>query len=250
MADCFYDKVAEKFGSYSTGEKHISHYPPGGNPEEAFKQKLIELGGEAKLVLDVGCADGRFTLSVAKHFGKIIGIDVSGGMLKAARRFQAESGIKNVEFVEQDARSLSYKDQSFDVVYNRRGPQDFPQFFRVLKKGGSYLEIRIGEKDCIELKRTFGRGQGYREWKQSALEKDSNELRNAGFEILFARDYYYQEFYPTGEDIDLFLQGVPIFEDYDSQKDRVNLRQYLKQYRTEEGIKLNRHRVVTLSRRS
>src|SRR3990167_6177220 len=117
MSDCFYDKVAKKFGSYSTDAKHISNYLSR-DPEEVFKQKLLELSGRDKRALDVGCADGRFTLSVAEHFDKIIAIDVSRGMLEAARRFQEKAGIKNVEFIEQDVRTLPYEEEYFDVIYN------------------------------------------------------------------------------------------------------------------------------------
>ena len=160
MSNCFYDKVAKKFGSYRTGHKHISEYLDG-DPEEVFEEKLAEISGKDKLALDVGCADGRFTLHIASKFKKVFAIDISKNMLSAARRFQQETGVINVDFVEQDVRTLLYEDQYFDIVFNRRGPPDFPQFFRVLKKGGYYLEIRIGEKDCIELKQVFKKGQGY-----------------------------------------------------------------------------------------
>lgn len=249
MSDCFYDKVAKKFGSYSTDEKSSAKYP-NGDPEEIFKEKLIEVGGKDKTALDVGCADGRFTLSIAQHLGKIIAIDVSKGMLDSARSFQQETGIKNVEFVEQDVRTLPYEDGYFDVVFNRRGPPDFSQFFRVLKKGGYYLEIRIGEKDCTELKKTFGRGQGYGGWDESALVKDTEGLKKVGFDVIFSNEFHYQQFYPSKEDLDLFLRGVPIFEDYDTEKDRERLGKYIAENETSEGIQLNRHRVVTLSRKS
>lgn len=249
MSNCFYDKVAKKFGSYKTDAKRTSIYQDR-DPEELFKQKLLGLSGQNKLALDVGCADGRFTLSVAEHFSKIIAIDISRGMLEAARRFQQKAGVTNVDFRKQDVRTLPYEDGYFDIVFNRRGPPDFPQFFRVLKKGSYYLEIRIGEKDCKELKQVFSRGQGYDEWDKSALKKDSEALKKVGFQVIYGQNFHYQEFYPTFEDLDLFLQAVPIFEDYDPKKDKERLTTYIRNNQSDKGVLLNRHRVVTLSRKN
>ena len=61
---------------------------------------------------------------------------------------------------------------------------------------------------------------------------------------VFAKDYFCDEYYATYKDLDIFLQGVPIFEDFDSEKDRGLLEKYVEQYKTEKGIKLPRHRVV------
>src|SRR3990167_5042527 len=235
MADNFYDKVAKKFGDYQTTAKHTDVFPQG-NPEEIFKQKLIELSDKEKIALDVGCADGRFTLSVSSYFKKIIAIDISKGMLDAAISSQTEQGISNVSFEYQSVRNMPYNGASFDIVYNRRGPPDFPQFFRVLKSGGYYLEIRIGEKDTQELKEVFGRGQGYGQWSESALKKDKMGLDEAGFKAIFGQEFFYSEFYLTFNDLGLFLQGVPIFEDYDPHKDNAYLTKYAQKYQADRGI--------------
>lgn len=248
MSDDFYDKVAKKFGDYQTTAKHADIFPQG-NPEEIFKQKLVKLSGKEKIALDVGCADGRFTLSIASHFKKITAIDISKGMLDSAISSQNEQGISNVSFEYQSVRDMPYKDATFDIVYNRRGPPDSPQFFRVLKSGGYYLEIRIGEKDTQELKELFGRGQGYRQWSESALKKDRTGLDEAGFKAVFGQEFFYSEHYSTFNDLDLFLQGVPIFEDYDSDKDKVRLTKYVREHQVDRGIELKRHRVVTISKK-
>ena len=94
----FYNKVAKKFGDYgSTGSHYISEYPDE-NPEEVFKEKLIALSGKDKTALDIGCADGRFTLTIAAYFNKIIAIDMSDGMLSAAVKLQRKLNVTNVVF--------------------------------------------------------------------------------------------------------------------------------------------------------
>jgi len=248
MSTNFYNKVAKKFGNYHTGAKYISEYP-NGEPEKTFKEKLLELSGENKTVLDVGCADGRFTLSIAPYFKKVVAIDMSKGMLNAATKLQKEKTITNVSFEEQDANKTTYLNDSFDVVYSRRGPTPFSEFYRLLKPNGYFIGIDIGEKDCQEIKEIFGRGQNYGEWNISRLEIDKQKLNDNKFKIIFAQNYLYGEYYTSYEDIDLFLQGVPIFEDFDSEKDRRLLEEYVAKFKTEKGIKLPRHRVVIVAKK-
>ncbi|MEW5805469.1 MAG: class I SAM-dependent methyltransferase [Patescibacteria group bacterium] len=83
----FYDKIAKKFGDYHSDARYVSDYP-NKDPEKVFKEKLLELSNKNAVALDLGCADGRFTLSVAPYFQKIVAIDLSRGMLKAAKKFQ------------------------------------------------------------------------------------------------------------------------------------------------------------------
>ena len=248
MSKNFYDKVAKKFGCYHTPHKHTTEYP-NGEPEKVFKKKLLKLSSKNKTALDVGCADGRFTLSIVPHFQKIVAIDLSKEMLEAAKKLQNKTDITNVSFEEQDSHHTTYQDNSFDIVYSRRGPSSFPESYRLLKPGGYFIEIDIGEKDCQEIKEIFGRGQNFGEWNDPRIKRDKRELEKAGFKIIYAEEFFYNEYYPTHNDLDIFLQGVPIFEDFDSQKDRKFLEKYITQFKTEKGIKLPRHRVVTVSRK-
>ncbi len=47
----------------------------------------------------------------------------------------------------------------------------------------------------------------------------------------------------------MFLQGVPIFEDYDPVEDRARLDEYVRRYRDARGVWLGRHRTVVVARR-
>lgn len=243
----FYDKVAKKFGNYHTPAQ-IVHEFPNGDPEKIFKDKLISIRGKDKIALDSGCADGRFTLSVVPFFKKIKAIDTSKGMLKSAKNLQKRQGIYNVDFVYQNLYKLVSKEE-FDVIYSRRGPADYSIFYKALKDQGYYVEIDIGEKDAMDIKKVFGRGQNYGGWDKSKVKKIRNELQKVGFKILFAKDYLYNEYYLTRADLDVFLQGVPIFEDYDSKKDMEFLKEYASNFTSDKGINLLRHRAVLLARK-
>lgn len=252
MSSNFYDKVAKKFGGYAFGKSHVGHLSeyPSGDPERIFKKKLLGLANKNKIVLDAGSGDGKFAFKIAKYFLSITGIDISKELLKIAKQKQNTLQVKNVIFKLQDASKTSFSDKSFDLIFSRRGPTPFSEFQRLLKLGGYFVGINIGEKDCKEIKQVFGRGQGFEQWNTSRLEKDKQELKNAGFEVVFAQDYFYDEYYASYDDLDLFLQGVPIFEDFDSEKDKKYLEKYVAEFKTEKGIKFPRHRVVIVARKS
>ncbi len=247
----FYDKVAKKFGGYAFGKSHVEHISeyPNGDPEKIFKKKLLGLANENKIALDAGCGDGKFSFQIAKYFLTIIGIDTSKELLKIARQKQNLLQVKNIIFKLQDASKTLFSDKYFDLIFSRRGPTPFSEFQRLLKSGGYFIGINIGEKDCQEIKEIFGRGQGFTGWNSSRLEKDKQKLKKTGFEVVFAQDYFYNEYYASYEDLDLFLQGVPIFEDFDSDKDKRFLEVYTAKFMTEKGIKLPRHRVVTIAKK-
>ncbi|MGA2967845.1 MAG: class I SAM-dependent methyltransferase [Candidatus Levyibacteriota bacterium] len=248
MAQDFYDKVAKKFGNYTTPAKSIDEFPYG-EPEKIFKEKLLALSGEDKVVLDAGCGDGRFTLSIARYFKKAIGNDTSGLMLKAALKLRGEKEISNVEFIERPTNELDYPENYFDVIYSRRSPTNYPLFYKMLKPGGYVLYIGIGETDAEGIKKIFGRGQNYGQWNNPALKREAEKIEQGGFKIVYAQDFYYNEYYLSYSDLDIFLQGVPIFEDYDSLKDKKHLEEYAKKFQKEKGIDLPRHRIVLVAKK-
>jgi hypothetical protein len=170
-------------------------------------------------------------------------------MLAKAKQFQEEQKISNAIFQEADAEKLPLQDKYFDLIYSRRGPSPYSEISRVIKRGGYYLEICIGEKDAKELKEIFGRGQGFGEWNTSVSKAKTDNLLTQGFKIIFVHDYFYSEIYPDIENLDLFLQGVPIFKDFDSQKDKDYLLSYADKMKVADGIELNRHRVVIVAQK-
>jgi len=245
MTENFYDKVAKKFGGYGYGtDPRYEREFPAGDPENIFKEKLLELSSKDKTALDIGCADGKFTLSVAPYFKKVYGVDTSQKNLEIAKSHKNGKRSQNVEYSFQDASHTSFKDSFFDLAYCRRGPSYYKEYHRILKTKGYYLEIGIGEKDTMELQKVFGRGQNYGKWDKSRLDQNLKELRNLGFNVIFAENFHGSEYYPSYEELDLFLQGVPIFEDYDSKKDKKALQKYVEKFSADKGILLSRHRLV------
>jgi SAM-dependent methyltransferase len=245
MADNFYDRVAKKFG---VGEPKIVHTTVyrGEAPEVMFRRKVLDVAGMERVALDVGCGSGLFACEMAGHFGKIVGIDTSIERLRQAETMASDLGVENVRFEEQEAKRTTFEDGTFDVIYNRRGPNFYQEGFRVARRNGVMVLILIGERDTWELKQVFGRGQGFHEWSKSALEEAKERGRQAGFEVMYGQDFLYDEYYGSYQDLEIFLQSVPIFEDFDVDGDRERLEQYVERFQEARGIRLERHRVVVV----
>lgn len=112
------------------------------------------------------------------------------------------------------------------------------------------MHIFIGEQDVIDLKKLFGRGQFYDQWETPFSQKEHERLASLGFELTYMEDFYFDQYYASYFDLDLFLQSVPIFEDFDSKKDQISLETYVAKFRTEKGIRLPRHVIVSVAKKT
>jgi ubiquinone/menaquinone biosynthesis C-methylase UbiE len=71
-------------------------------------------------VLDIATGTGLLALAAARKAGptgKVIGIDLSPGMLAEARLKAAERGMQVIDFLQEDAERLPFPPQVFDFVF-------------------------------------------------------------------------------------------------------------------------------------
>ena len=99
---------------------------------------------EKDSVLDVASGTGEPGLSIAQivHAGKVVGIDISEGMLQTAREHAASRNITNYQTQTSDVTVLPFPDRSFDAISCRMGFMFFAdiaatlnEMHRVLKPG-------------------------------------------------------------------------------------------------------------------
>ena len=77
----------------------------------------MKLSGSEK-VLDVATGTGYCALEIAKSLpgGKVVGIDLSSGMLEKAQAKMNSQGIENAEFKIMDMEVLEFADEHFDIA--------------------------------------------------------------------------------------------------------------------------------------
>jgi ubiquinone/menaquinone biosynthesis C-methylase UbiE len=97
-------------------------------------------------VLDVACGTGLVSFRVAETVGRrgaVVGTDISGEMVEAARGSAAKRGLNNASFERSDAEELPFTDASFDAAVCGLGLMYVPdpvkalcEMRRLLRPGG------------------------------------------------------------------------------------------------------------------
>ena len=118
--------------------------------KKAIKQ-LKEL--HPKLVLDVATGTGDVAIMTYQMLKpeKIIGIDISDGMLEAGKKKLEKLGLNSViELQPGDSETINYPDNTFDAITVAFGVRNFEnlekglsEMFRVLKPGGKLVILEF-----------------------------------------------------------------------------------------------------------
>ena len=132
-----------------------------------WKKEIAEIAkySSPKKILDVATGTGDIAINLSKIKGsKIEGIDVSGNMLKIARKKIDELKIDNIVLKTCEAENLVFEDNHFDIVSIGYGVRNFSNLekglsesYRVLKKDGKLiiLETSIPENLIIKFMYTI-----------------------------------------------------------------------------------------------
>lgn len=76
----------------------------------------IKLGDK---VLDIATGTGHVAIEVAQlvgNYGRVVGIDISSGMLEQARKKVAKLNLKNIEFQLADGENIDFPANNFDLI--------------------------------------------------------------------------------------------------------------------------------------
>ena len=128
-----------------------------------WKKEIAEIAkySSPEKILDVATGTGDIAINLSKIKGsKIEGVDVSGNMLKIARKKIDELKIDNIVLKTCEAENLVFEDNHFDIVSIGYGVRNFSNLekglsesYRVLKKDGKLiiLETSIPENLIIKF---------------------------------------------------------------------------------------------------
>jgi ubiquinone/menaquinone biosynthesis C-methylase UbiE len=121
---------------------------------------LARLSGP-ETVADVGCGNGMYLAELARrgHSGGVLGIDLSTGMLQAARARAAAVGTGPVGLAAGDAAALPLADDVADVTLAMHMLYHVPdrlaaarELRRVTREGGRVLVVLNGRDHLRELR--------------------------------------------------------------------------------------------------
>ena len=186
--------------------------------EKIFGKTYVSTGGEVTTdefcaemglkagmkILDVGAGIGGSAFYMAKTFGVIVdGVDLSSNMVDIARENlgkMSEEVQKNVSFRVEDATSMEYPENHYDIVYSRDTilhiadkKSLFQSFFKTLKPGGRVVITDYCKGDLAKLGKD-DYGQDFKDYVADrgyhllTVDQYGQVLTDAGFSGVAAHD--------------------------------------------------------------
>ncbi len=162
---------------------------------------------DPKRILGLGCTIGNNTLPFKEVFpdAQVVGVDVSAPCLRYAHARACALGV-DVDFVQANAESLEYGDESFDLIVSRillhetssaALPKIIKECHRLLRDGGVMLHCDAPQFDALTPYQA-----SLRDWDATCnnepfmLTVYSMSLSDLYEQCGFPRSSYVQEFVP------------------------------------------------------
>ncbi|SRX54148.1 Ubiquinone/menaquinone biosynthesis C-methyltransferase UbiE [Aequorivita sp. CIP111184] len=140
-----------------------------------WRKKVIKMVAKKnpKSILDIATGTGDLAIQFAEKTSaeKIVGLDISEGMLSVARKkIVGKKILENIEFVQADSEALPFGDNTFDAITVSFGIRNFEnlekglsEIFRVLKKDGIFVVLETSVPTKFPFK------QGYHFYSKTIL---------------------------------------------------------------------------------
>jgi ubiquinone/menaquinone biosynthesis C-methylase UbiE/uncharacterized protein YbaR (Trm112 family) len=148
--------------------------------------------GDGKLLLDVGCSWGRWSIAAARLGYNAVGIDPSLGAVLAARRVAQKLGVE-AKFIVADARFLPFRSALFDIVYS----YSVLQHFSVSDMKSAITEMQRVTIAGGELKVQMANALGVRSFYHQLRRGFATP---AGFQVRYLRPKQLQKLFQTNGD--------------------------------------------------
>ena len=204
------EQVAQMFDAISGNYDNLNRVISFGI-DIKWRKKVLKLVNDKnpRSILDIATGTGDLAILMTKtNADKIIGIDISEGMLDVGRQKIAEQNLsQKIEMVLGDSEKMPYDDSSFDAITVAFGIRNFEhleiglsEILRVLKPNGIFVILETS----VPVKFPFK--QGYNFYSKNILPLIGK---------LFSKDnvaYGYlsesASFFPFGEALNNILRKV------------------------------------------
>ena len=160
------EQVAEMFDNISGKYDFLNHFLSFGI-DHYWRRKTISIlkGQSPQLILDVATGTGDLAFSAFKRLQpkKIIGLDISKGMLEVGRvKIKRKNLEGSLEFIHGDSENLPFEDNYFDAVMVSFGVRNFEdlnaglkEIYRVLKPTGQLLVLEFSKPKKFPVKQSY-----------------------------------------------------------------------------------------------
>ncbi len=159
------EQVARMFDSISGNYDFLNHFLSAGI-DIRWRRKAIKLlaEGNPKLILDVATGTGDFAVeALSLHPDKVIGVDISEGMLDVGRKKMKDRGFDpKIELMSGDSENLPFEENKFDAVIVAFGVRNFEnlekglaEMRRVLKPGGRMVVLEFSKPKMFPVKQLY-----------------------------------------------------------------------------------------------
>ncbi len=160
------EQVAEMFDNIAYRYDFLNRFLSAGIDVQWRKKAIRQLKDvHPKKILDVatGTADVAIMTARILHPDKIIGIDISDGMLALGRKKIEKLGLGNlIELLNGDSETINFEDNSFDAVTVAFGVRNFQHLEqglsdikRVLKPGGKLVVLEFSKPKAIGIRQLY-----------------------------------------------------------------------------------------------
>lgn len=158
-------QVARMFNNISRNYDFLNHFLSLGI-DRGWRKKAIKLlrPVNPKIMLDVATGTGDFALqALALDPDKVIGIDISDGMLEVGRKKVAARQLSSkVELLQGDSENLQFEGNKFDAVTVGFGVRNFEdlekglaEILRVMKPGAMLVVLEFSRPKAFPFKQVY-----------------------------------------------------------------------------------------------
>lgn len=134
--------------------------------DKRWRRKAVKLlkPSAPKVILDVATGTGDFALqSLDLNPDKVIGVDISAGMLDVGRKKMLSKGVDHVvEMIQADSENLPFEQNKFDAVTVAFGVRNFEnlvkglsEIFRVMRPGATLVVLEFSRPKRFPFKQVY-----------------------------------------------------------------------------------------------